>query len=61
MNEAVNIKLGALVISVSKYDDIKKSKSLENGGFSNIDYKDAKQEDEAYIEKILKKTGVIKN
>ena len=66
---AVNIKLDAFIISVSKYDDIKKS--WENGRFSNIDYEDAEkefdkynilfQEDDEYIKKIFEKTGVIKN
>ena len=67
--EVVDIKLEAFVISVSKYDDIKKT--WENGRFSDIDYKDAEeefnkhnilfQEDDTYIQKIFEKAGVVKN
>ena len=67
--EIVNIKLEAFIISVSKYDDIKKT--WENGRFSDIDYKDAEeefnkhnilfQEDVEYIQKIFEKAGVVKN
>jgi len=67
--EVVNIKLEAFIISVSKYDDIKKT--WENGRFSDIDYKDAEeefnkhnilfQEDVEYIQKIFEKAGVVKN
>ena len=67
--EIVNIKLEAFIISVSKYDDIKKT--WEDGRFSDIDYKDAEeefnkhnilfQEDEEYIQKIFEKAGVVKN
>ena len=67
--EIVNIKLEAFIISVSKYDDIKKT--WEDGRFSDIDYKDAEeefnkynilfQEDETYVQKILEKAGVVKN
>ena len=67
--EVVDIKLEAFVISVSKYDDIKKT--WENNRFSDIDYKDAEeefdkhnilfQEDDTYIQKIFEKAGVVKN
>ena len=68
--EVVNIKLEAFIISVSKYDDIKKT--WVNGRFSDIDYKDAEEEfnkhnilfqeeDVEYIQKIFEKAGVVKN
>jgi len=67
--DMISMKLDAFIISVSRYDDIKKT--WENGRFSDIDYNDAEeeferynilfQEDETYIQKILEKAGVVKN
>ena len=67
--EVADIKLEAFIISVSKYNDIKKT--WEDGRFSRIDYKDAEEEfnkhnilfqedDEKYIQKIFERVGVIK-